>query len=261
MNVKQMKPYQFAKKIYYDKILFRNLKPKWNCRTVAVNFYGQTFKIELQDEMSPVRRVYHPRLNDALSFLDEEILSYLQLTRPLKGQTVLDCGAHFGAFSLYASASVGEEGKVVSFEPDPFNRNFLERNLIINKTNNVLVNGAALCSYEGSTLLNQDGASSTIFTDEGVRVRTSTIDRELEKLGLVPEEIDFVKMDIEGAEIEAIEGAKRLLTKGKPFLAIASYHLRRGERTARHLERRLPDFGYTVKTGFPRHLTTWAWKS
>lgn len=64
-------------------------------------------------------------------------------------------------------------------------------------------------------------------------------------------------MDIEGAELETIDGMNELLSKGKPSLAIASYHVRDGEKTCYKVEEKLKKFGYHVKTAYPSHLITY----
>jgi hypothetical protein len=70
----------------------------------------------------------------------------------------------------------------------------------------------------------------------------------------------MIKMDIEGAEIEALEGSKLIMEKLSPCFAIASYHRRNGQQTAGMVERYLNDSGYGVTTFFPAHLTCCAVK-
>jgi FkbM family methyltransferase len=70
--------------------------------------------------------------------------------------------------------------------------------------------------------------------------------------------LDFVKMDIEGAELEAVEGAISLLSPYKPRFSIASYHVRDGRRTADALEDMFKSAGYEAETGFSFHPTTYA---
>ena len=65
-------------------------------------------------------------------------------------------------------------------------------------------------------------------------------------------------MDIEGAELEAIEGARPILVSTRPRFAIASYHLREGRSTAARLETIFRELRYDVVTEFPSHLTTYA---
>ena len=73
--------------------------------------------------------------------------------------------------------------------------------------------------------------------------------------------VDFIKMDIEGAEIEALQGAKKSLNLFSPRIAIASYHIRDGKRTAEWVENFLNEQGYTSCIAFPAHLTTYGYKS
>lgn len=72
--------------------------------------------------------------------------------------------------------------------------------------------------------------------------------------------LDFVKMDVEGAEIQALKGSQKVLQLYRPFFAIASYHEINGSRTYPIVERFLTEYGYNVKTGYAQHLTTYGWK-
>ena len=71
--------------------------------------------------------------------------------------------------------------------------------------------------------------------------------------------LDFVKMDIEGAEIEAIQGAAKLPAHFRPRYAIASYHIVKGQKTAAILPELFSHLGYETCSGNVRHLTTYAW--
>ena len=64
-------------------------------------------------------------------------------------------------------------------------------------------------------------------------------------------------MDIEGAEIEAIKGAKEILENNNVNLAIASYHIIDGEPTHFKLRELLSSMGYYTEIGFPAHLTVY----
>ena len=67
-------------------------------------------------------------------------------------------------------------------------------------------------------------------------------------------------MDIEGAEFEAINGAKKTLLNNRVNLAIASYHIVKVKKTYAGVEKMLKSLGFRVKTGYPVHLTTYASK-
>ena len=85
----------------------------------------------------------------------------------------------------------------------------------------------------------------------GVRVSTK---------GLKIAKVDVIKMDIEGAEIEAIQGAEETLKRNYAYVAIASYHIVNGKTTSIFLENYLSKIGYKAKSDFPKHLTTYGKK-
>ena len=85
------------------------------------------------------------------------------------------------------------------------------------------------------------------------------LDSELIKLGI--KNVDFIKMDIEGAEMETIRGCQNILLRDDVNLAIASYHLVNGKKTCFKVERLLKEMGFKTKTAFPEHLTTYATKN
>jgi hypothetical protein len=72
--------------------------------------------------------------------------------------------------------------------------------------------------------------------------------------------VDFLKMDVEGAEIEILKGARRTLREKAPHLAIATYHVVRGRQTREEVERILRRLGYETKTIFWPETITLAWK-
>lgn len=72
-----------------------------------------------------------------------------------------------------------------------------------------------------------------------------------------PERLDMIKMDIEGAEIEALKGATNTIEKYSPRFAVASYHKRNSQKTYYWVENFLHKRGYETKTFFPPHLTTY----
>jgi FkbM family methyltransferase len=137
------------------------------------------------------------------------------------GMTVLDLGAHNGLYSLLASRCVGTRGNVIAFEPSPRERRALRLHLILNRCRNVIVQSDALGSesvqanlfvVEGSQTgcnsLRSPEVSSGTFT---VRVRVTRLDDWLGKQKI--DRVDFIKLDVEGAELDALKGAAQLLER------------------------------------------------
>jgi FkbM family methyltransferase len=160
---------------------------------------------------------------------------------------------------------VGEEGKIFAFEPDPTAYGQLVKNIKLNKLSNIIALNKGLWNTNTNLNLYEqflDGGDSSFFYLENNRksseVPVMRLDSEIKKWDL--DKIDFIKMDIEGSEIEAIMGCEVILKKYPVNLAIASYHIRNGSQTYIMLEKMLSDLGYKCKTSFPDHLTTYASK-
>ncbi|MDY9922943.1 FkbM family methyltransferase [Methanobacterium sp.] len=183
---------------------------------------------------------------------------------PIKnGQIVIDGGAYQGVFTLIASQLVGDEGKVVAFEPDKENYEKLLENIKLNNIKNVITLKRGL--WKEDTFLefnNTHNDSSSFICDKNsvntIEVAVVSLDEELKRLNL--NKIDFIKLDVEGSELEVIEGSENLLKKNNVNLAIGSYHVINGEKTCYKLEKMLRKLGYKTKTSFPQHLTTYACK-
>jgi len=142
------------------------------------------------------------------------------------GDIVLDCGANVGVFTKFAlqrGASL-----VVAIEPEPLSLECFRRNLATEiAAGKVIVVPEGVWSCDGSFPLrispdNPAGHSMAIH-DVGrvINVPVSRIDTLVQRLGL--ERVDYIKMDIEGAEREALSGARDTLTKHRPTLMIESY--------------------------------------
>lgn len=143
------------------------------------------------------------------------------------GDIVVEAGGHVGFISVYFSSLVGRNGKIIVFEPGSNNLPYLEKN--VSRLPNVEVIKMAISNFCGPTeflLENLTGQNNSllknyeIFSNNvkaaGVRVEThvetvqcTTLDTYWCDETALP---DFIKIDIEGAELAALEGAKRLLS-------------------------------------------------
>lgn len=151
---------------------------------------------------------------------------YLRANTPLaRGDVCLDCGACEGFFAQQALE--GGAKLVVCLEPsgvmgECLNRTFAEA--VQEKRARVVlaaagaVNGHASFAFDSA----QPFGGRVTADDSQPKIRVVTIDTLCAEIGL--ERVDFIKMDIEGAEIQAIEGAMEVLQRDHPKLAITTYH-------------------------------------
>jgi FkbM family methyltransferase len=168
-----------------------------------------------------------PTLADG-TYEADELDRFLSRVRP--GHTVVDVGANIGIWSVLLSRAVGEEGRVIAFEPSPRNVDLLRLNLERNRCHNVEVVQAAVGRTKGSGSLDtaSPGAShrmaqGSIIGDTDVDI--VSLDDYVDLHGL---RVDALKIDIEGYEPEAIAGMRRVLGTCPTFLtefSLAHSHL------------------------------------
>lgn len=229
--------------IYSNYIERNNFSVKYNDGSYIISFDGVTLKL------------FTKHAEDVFN------LGYLNKYRIKEGDVVVDGGAFVGAFAIYAAKVVGERGKVIAFEPDKTNYEILIKNIYLNELNNVIPLNKGLWSE--STALrfrSSNGENSTLFFKDNqscdiIEIDVISLDDQLRALKIG--KLDFIKMDIEGAEIEAIKGAKEILENNNVNLAIASYHIIDGEPTHFKLRELLSSMGYYTEIGFPAHLTVY----
>jgi len=141
-----------------------------------------------------------------------------------RGDIVLDCGGHLGTFTRYALNKGA--GKVVIFEPDPLNASFIRKSFASEiREDKVHLVEAALTDRSGEVCFEPSSSAGGVVTDErsavSITVKSVTIDEIARELPRV----DFIKMDIEGAERVALLGAKASISRWKPRMALCIYHL------------------------------------
>lgn len=137
-----------------------------------------------------------------------------------KGDIVVDVGASIGYFTLIAAKIVGETGKVFAFEPDSKNFEILRKNVEINKYQNVILEQKAVSDVNGKINLfssNGIGFHSTINPHSSappIPIVSVKLDEYFRDLNLI-DKIDFVKIDVEGAEFRVLNGMKSILKESR----------------------------------------------
>jgi len=132
-----------------------------------------------------------------------------------KGDIVIDIGANIGYYTLMFAKLVGDTGKIYSFEPDPRNFLILEKNIRINGYNNIILEKKAVSNKLGKSTfyVNENSAGSSIhkpnnYAANEIYVDLITLDNYFEVNSIIP---DFIKMDIEGHELNALKGMESIL--------------------------------------------------
>jgi len=197
----------------------------------------------------------------------EPLELYLFKYRPKPGDIVFDCGAYCGVSTYLFSKMVGPSGKVFAFEPDHQNYEMLIKNIQnLNMKNVIPINKGIYSANTEISFYSEGGSSSAAveYSNQSGRsflskINVVTLETAFNELGL--NRLDFVKMDIEGAEIEAISGSLTFLREKAINFAIASYHCINGQYTFPKLEELFSIINYKVETGFNPHFTTWAYKN
>ena len=138
------------------------------------------------------------------------------------GMRVVDIGANIGMYTLLLSQLVGEHGKVFAFEPDSALYEVLSHNCRINHATNVKLFNLALGSKSETRFLFRPGLNSGdnrlakdthVGFSQEMEVRVSKLDDLLHE-----ENIDFIKMDVQGWEFEVFHGMKRMIDHNQQLL-------------------------------------------
>lgn len=143
------------------------------------------------------------------------------------GDVCYDIGANFGFFSLLFSRLAGTTGIVYAFEPVPANASIIARNAYLNRLNNIkILKIACSCEAGRSELLLAHHVGGAVLKSVGVppdlagslMVETSTVDALVTSQQIKPPTI--VKIDVEGAEMDVLQGMEGVLRKWIPAVII-----------------------------------------
>jgi len=138
--------------------------------------------------------------------------------------TYVDCGAYDGdTIEAYTDNYPEEIRHIIAFEPDPINFQNLKSSLSKKTTlSTTTLHNKAVCNDSGiSYFYSTAGMGSKLTNDGNIKIKTVRLDSALP---INKKTNYFIKMDIEGFEVEAIKGAQTLINKKHPLLAISVYH-------------------------------------
>ena len=138
------------------------------------------------------------------------------------GDTVLDIGGHIGLFAVVTARFVGNSGSVFSFEPTPFTRGVMKEVVDLNGVADIVeIRGEAVSSKRGETVFYDTGteisnANSLVRSELSkteIPITLISVDEFVTERGL---NVDCLKIDVEGAELDVLIGAREVFTSQRP---------------------------------------------
>ncbi|MGD0828419.1 MAG: FkbM family methyltransferase [Desulfobaccales bacterium] len=251
-------------KVFLYEHLHQYLMPSERLVTATLDPGFRTFRMRLDLGDPEQRKVYffghyHERYEAAL------------VARVLDpGEVFWDVGANIGYFSLLAAAAVGARGEVAAFEPGAAALARLQENVSLNadqidqKDQNIRIFNLAAADADGEAVLyRREGiadSSASLYTGAagaagGETCATVALDRFLKKKGLRPP--DFIKLDVEGAELAALQGAAAILADFQPLLLVEmeEKNLQAAGASKAAIQVFLRDYGYRAA-----HLRKGRWR-
>ena len=210
---------------------FNNAVPRPNVLTVK----GKKLFIHKADDPLSSSLYYYGKYEPFETSLFQKLIK--------KGNTVVDIGAHIGYYTLISSGLVGKTGQVFSFEPDPRNLVLLRRCITANKLTNVVIVNKAVSNVNKKInfyLSNENKGDNKMFTqnrkDKCIQVESITLDSYF--VAKSNYHIDLIKMDIQGAEVKALQGMSKILRNNNHVILILEfwpYGYMRGGNNAKEL--------------------------
>ena len=153
---------------------------------------------------------------DSVQYFNEDILTLSD------NELFIDLGAYKGdTIESFIQHVKGKYKKIIAFEPDQETMLSLNHYILENNINNVVVYKLATWNKKEVLKFREEGSYISQISDIGASsINANSLDNVL--FDVVP--ATFIKMDIEGAELETIEGAENIIKKYRPKLAICVYH-------------------------------------
>jgi FkbM family methyltransferase len=182
----------------------------------------------------------------ALGINEPEVLDVL-VSHVIPGSTFYDVGANVGYFTLVGARLVGPAGRVCAFEPVPATAAVLAANVAMNDLRHVTVHEVAAAATSGRARfeLGEESVRARLAAERPHEPASNTAEVALAALdtlvedGVVPPP-HFIKMDIEGAEVAALQGLRKTLRRHRPHVLVEVHG------TQREVVALLRDAGYEV---------------
>ena len=231
---------------YYYYLLFRLVRKFLNSYLEVKIF---NFKILASNKKN---KTSHALLKKC-DFDDQSELQLINLISKKRKIFLIDCGCNYGFYSFY-TASLSKQNFVIAVEASITTAKDFEKNLKMNKFNNIILKKLAISNIDNMIVpfneSENDWESSLTHNEfdkkKIIKIKTQKIDTIL-KNKKIDDYFLFIKLDIEGNELQAIEGAKNTIKKFNPIIIIelSSYILKKNKNFD-YLKFFLKEFDYNI---------------
>jgi len=192
----------------------------------------------------------------------EPLTTKLTLEILNEGMVCLDVGANIGYYAFLESKQVGDSGKVIAMEPSPRNFQQLKKNSELNNSSNVDIYNYAAGDKEGTVefvVSKLSNLSKVVVPGrkipegcEIIQVPLIKIDSFIQEKGIT--NVDFVRMDVEGYEINVFDGMWDTIKKFKPIIQMEFHIPPIDQKEQLKFFTTLKDLGYEIKHYIPRAI-------
>jgi FkbM family methyltransferase len=185
-------------------------------------------------------RIHCPLNKEDLIVMTKHEEETINLFHPKEGDIVVDVGAHMGRYTITSSKYVGPHGKVIAIEAHPYNFKILQRNIWLNGLTNVTAMNCAVYSKKARLKLYLPDEElgytmhhslmtnyliskySKSIEQKYIEVEAYTLDNLLQTNRI--NQVNWIKIDVEGAEYEVLTGAKEILSANRNIAILVEVH-------------------------------------
>jgi len=159
---------------------------------------------------------------------DNNLLSHGKYLNLNKGSIVIECGAYIGYYAIKASEIIGKDGYVVAIEPIEENLNLLSKNIKENSIDNIEIVPKGIWNKKSKQKIIREKRQrasinnlASVKTNQEIEIDCDSLDNILKNHDITKD--DFIRIQVNGAEIEALKGMEKTLKKGPKILITSLY--------------------------------------
>ena len=246
-NLIKNKDIRIFEKNYYYYLFFRLIRNFLNCY-IEVTIYN--FKILASNKKNKISNALLKKCH----FDNQRELEMISKICKKNKIFLIDCGCNYGFYSFY-TASLSDQNSVIAIEASLTTAKDFEKNLNLNKFNNIILKNSAISNIDNITInfneSKNDWESSLThneFDEKKVsKIKTLKIDTIIKNQKLDNYSL-LIKLDIEGHELQALEGAKKTIEKYKPIIImeLSTYIFNKNHNAFDRLNSFLDEFDYSI---------------